>query len=427
MEETMVEVPLSTLESTFTVVPSIASITFYTGNTCELKLKQKTSQVVEANPFLRARLRCIGHGKVAAAYRDGDYGIFDEVGPEQAPGIWNDTNYSTLVQQCSPYVVSTGEGAVADGSPLFRVVVLKLPVPEEGPIESRFAVVVSMSHILGDGWTFYNLLNQLGAQASVVSLDRSVVDSSVATEAALGADEAALLGSDAVGASFRKNAAAPGCFSHLFWVDQAAVSHRKAQQLELNQLGGCIAGFVSTNDILTAAFLSASKSDLGCLAVNLRGRIPGVPERGAGNYEACLPLLPSDFDAAAIRRAVQGPERFCRLSAGGTVDVSESGTSDASSKTLNKEPLPPGEVLAKGKLSVVSNLAGFYNAGGLELHEAVFAGHLVLRPISAVAWQDSAFIFRSGDRLGMICAGRGVCRDKGLLFESALGEFLERC
>jgi len=416
----LVNVPLSNLESGFLVVPSIATVSFYDGAP-PTALPQRVRAILEANPFLRARLSPLGDdsGRVSAAYNEPATGkpldihpYYEEISttnPDLPPGLLRGASYSDIVEAAQPYIVGSGETQLGSGGPLFKVTLLRL-LAREGGVGGSFAIFVSLSHILGDGSTFYRIHNMLAPGSDIGFMDRSLVDISREASRALGDAEASFLESDAVARSFRLNVVKPA-HSHLAWVNQEAIRCRKDEE--------SVRGFelsLSTNDILASAFFEASGCDVGCMAMNLRGRLPGVDiSNAAGNYETTIPYVLPDFHPAAIRLSVRGPHVYQRPSA-------------ASSLASNARPgtLPASEVLAAGRLSVVSNLASFYDPGSMILgEECTLSLHLVLRPTNAVAWRDSLFVFRSNDRLGVVCAGRGVCRSAEALRSSAFGRYLE--
>jgi len=78
--------------------------------------------------------------------------------------------------------------------------------------------------------------------------------------------------------------------------------------------------FVSTNDVISSWFLRGW--DLGTMAVNFRGRVPGCGDADAGNFESFVTFTGPQFgdpDAGApakVRQALAGG-RFRRVSAPG--------------------------------------------------------------------------------------------------------------
>ena len=63
--------------------------------------------------------------------------------------------------------------------------------------------------------------------------------------------------------------------------------------------------FVSTNDILTSWFLKSDKLTFGIMAVNMRGRMTGITNTLAGNYEYSLHYFPQQYSTPlGIRKAL---------------------------------------------------------------------------------------------------------------------------
>jgi hypothetical protein len=425
---TLIDLPLTDLESGFLVVPSIATISFYDGAP-PAALPKRVREILEANPFLRARLSPLGDnsGRVSAAYLVPAAGESLDISPYYEniaaagglvpPGLRRDAPYSDMVAAAQRYIIGPGAAQLGNGGPLYKVTLLNF--------DGSFALLVSMSHILGDGSTFYRLHNMLAPDMAVGALDRSLIDISREASSVLGAAEASFLESDAVAQSFRLNVVQPAC-SHLAWVNQEAIQRRKEEEAAR----GCKFN-LSTNDILTSAFFEASGCDVGCMAMNLRGRLPGVNiEHSAGNYETTIPYMPPDFHPSAIRHSVRGPRRYQRPSA--TLSLADeqallsSICSGSRASTAHPGALPGSEVLTAGRLSVVSNLASFYSPESMRIgEECRLSLHLVLRPTNAVAWRDSLFVFRSTGRIGVVCAGRGVCSSVEALRSSPFGQYLE--
>ena len=59
---------------------------------------------------------------------------------------------------------------------------------------------------------------------------------------------------------------------------------------------------MSTNDVVSSAFLRATRADLALMAVNFRGRVPEVDESHAGNYENVIQYRPEDYESPPLVR-----------------------------------------------------------------------------------------------------------------------------
>ena len=96
---------------------------------------------------------------------------------------------------------------------------------------------------------------------------------------------------------------------HFFEIDTAAVQAANADSAAQGEVP-----FVSTNDVITAAFFGACSADLGMMAINSRGRLKGLQELNAGNYENgntacdCAPAKKLDsFIAVVPQRCTTSP------------------------------------------------------------------------------------------------------------------------
>merc|ERR1719285_1172864 len=85
-------------------------------------------------------------------------------------------------------------------------------------MRDTFALVVSMSHIIGDGHTFYRISDQLSTDSSIISLDASREGSNITrkVEEALGKAETGFLTSAKFGLSMVSGAICQILFGPLF-------------------------------------------------------------------------------------------------------------------------------------------------------------------------------------------------------------------
>ena len=199
-------------------------------------------------------------------------------------------------------------------------------VPDAKDPANSFALVFSMSHVVGDGHTYYSLLAMLGGTAPCRALNpmrkpevekriRELMGGRENSARGAGFNAAVLLGVAAAGFSRLRDAVLGPRGKHLrtriLKVDARRVEEEKRAVAQEGQG----VDFVSTNDVLTSWWSRAPRRGgrkvlLAVMAVNLRGRVEGCDNLDAGNYEEILNYRPGDFETPQlIRKSLQG---FCR-------------------------------------------------------------------------------------------------------------------
>lgn len=165
--------PLSRLERTllrFGEQP-VSTVTFFRGDLAAAAagFRERAAAVLRANPWLAGRIRR-GHLEWQPG-ADVDLDRFFRVAERGAVQLSRRTPYPQLSAKLRPYLADS-VGTVA--APLFRASLLPADAAEAGDEagDAGFALVVSLSHIAGDGYTYYRLLNMLtGAEKVVVAMD----------------------------------------------------------------------------------------------------------------------------------------------------------------------------------------------------------------------------------------------------------------
>jgi len=164
-----------------------------------------------------------------------------------------------------------------------------------------FALIVSLSHTVADGHTYYSLLSMLSSHGDIHSLNPKrdpSVDS--ALKRSLGTNEQKFFDEDPsvnIDASLLMRDLQPLAFM----VDADAVGKCKIG------MEGSATGFVSTNDILTSCSARLMPVKLLGMAVNMRKRVPQLCDDDAGNYERLLIYDTTDLTPATVRASLAGP------------------------------------------------------------------------------------------------------------------------
>ena len=285
---------------------AVTTITFFTGPAPVDAIRERVAAVVAANPWLSGRLV---RGKGEKRMRL----VFDPAGPVQddmlkvaSPGQHSvqGVSYAALqkVIKGSGLEVKGGVSAVNKDHVQMRVTVI--------PDGEQWALVVSISHCIADGFTYYQIYNMLSASAEIKSLS-AVRKESFSTDlpGAIGKTESTLF----LTLSFMLNCAGAMLFggkvkTRCRLVDPAKVEAAKAAAKED---GDC--AFVSTNDVLTAGWGQLTKAKLLEMAINFRNRLPGIGNADAGNYELVVFYQEEDCKRPGqIRNSLSTPGKYMR-------------------------------------------------------------------------------------------------------------------
>jgi len=361
----------------FLMMPAPATLTFYKGSVAEAKaaLKVQVTKLVEANPWLAGRQQKHGENKVklwvpkvpSAADILGD-GENDKVLPGDS---WMDMN-----GPLNPlFSAKRGIECLNKNEPLFRVVVIKLTAD---PSVEQFAVMVSMSHLLGDGHTYYSLYGSLntGTEPVVLNVNRQ-----------FGSDRK---GVEAVGINkVRWMMGKPQFYGGLLNVIFRGIPTYSAYELNMNWVeeqkkamkATASAGFVSSNDVLTSWFLQSGNYDAGTMVMNLRNRVEGLDDTHAGNYQILIHYWPEECSTASgVRKALLNPPHY------------KAGREDAPS-TWNS---------LQGNWALVSSWVSFYKEVRLPGAEQVL--HTPTAPPKLpVLCRECAFIFKPTPTTYAVC------------------------
>ena len=401
--------------------PSVSAVTFYAGDPESAAdwLGRRVAEIVRANPWLAGRLdRRAGDGRPALYYpSDGGGEAFERVGPGICP-LRRGTPYKDMERLARQYLVGKGAETVGRPELLFRVSL----IPDADAPASGWAMVVSLSHIIADGHTFYRIHGMLNESSQVVSLrvGRKPGAMEAAVETMGGEGEAgflhrpkpglllSLVASTAMGKAF-----GPKCAVAAFELDEdfvasaksaaeaaaaaaasAATAHREEDKAEDGGAGGgsvIRVSFVSTNDVITSTICSVSKAEVGTMDINFRGRLPSEGDRGladndAGNYEDKIVYRPRDFRTPAmIRRSISSNSSLRRAAVGPPTSL----------------PRTVGDFWKVGMITSVSNWSTF--ATGVSLEGTCGSRELVHLPLfdpSDVPARvfTGCFVFRAGSQ-----------------------------
>jgi hypothetical protein len=143
----------------------ITTVTFYDGNYehITLSLKNQIELIIQRNPWLMGRLLPMPDLKI----------IYDPIGVDRPPSYFTIYEPScVLLSDTTPYncyssilkhvMVLPNSELLGQNMPLWKVSL----IPNETEPTKKFAMVVSMSHLMGDAHTYYTIYNMLSVESS---------------------------------------------------------------------------------------------------------------------------------------------------------------------------------------------------------------------------------------------------------------------
>eukprot|EP00179_Madagascaria_erythrocladioides_P006237 CAMPEP_0198323404 /NCGR_PEP_ID=MMETSP1450-20131203/11656_1 /TAXON_ID=753684 ORGANISM="Madagascaria erythrocladiodes, Strain CCMP3234" /NCGR_SAMPLE_ID=MMETSP1450 /ASSEMBLY_ACC=CAM_ASM_001115 /LENGTH=398 /DNA_ID=CAMNT_0044027101 /DNA_START=133 /DNA_END=1329 /DNA_ORIENTATION=+ len=288
----------------FRYLECVGTLTTYQGRPPSDFLRQRVRDIVKLNPWLAGRL--VAKKKLVLTYSD-------QPGPDDriftvAEDACLDVgaSFEQANAAVSSYLVKRGNYCVGTDEPLFKVVLIP-NIP--GSPTQQFGIVVSMNHIIGDGHTYYRIFGMLSDREKPYPLNPERFPGLRAESAELLGAPASVFTIPSINIGLlrrmitRKN---HKCIVKFINMDEVK-RIKKEHQLD----GDPEVPFISTNDIISAWFLSEARADHGLMAINMRNRIPSVSDCDAGNYENMLSYAAGDqsYSPADVRRSLMQPGR----------------------------------------------------------------------------------------------------------------------
>lgn len=282
MEETKPDtfVDLLDHESMFNLLEaeSVHTATVYEGQPNISWMESRVLQIVELNPWLEGRLVKDKKGKVQVRVpgsipKESKRFVVTEA-------VKFDETELDILKYCKSFakhLVKKGNDCVNKDEPCFRVIIGVV-----SPI--RFVVIVTVSHTLFDGYSYYALYNMLSATATptAFNFERKIV---LARESqAKITDTPAFFESVGTICNFVGHVLTHGKLQLTAamvapaWIEgekrkfKESVTTAKVVDADDHRT----ATFVSTNDLISSAYFKECKCDVGMMAINFRGRFDGI-------------------------------------------------------------------------------------------------------------------------------------------------------
>ena len=277
------------------------------------KLRAAVKDVVAANPILSGKL-VSGEGGKGFAIAPAEHKNLDPATLNVVAGPSDFEPPADIVARCSycqdilgPLVPSLGSPMQQKkfGGPLFNVTLIELP-------GNRAAYSVSLSHIVGDGWTYYALIDQLDCLVNGRPLEPLVWDDLGISLRSIQFDSS-WSNRDKFLIMMIPSQILKVLYNMVFGKRQHShileVNGDSMAMLKESSRG--TAAFVSTNDIVTAAIYEVMRDDIAHLCCDLRNSKFqfGIPPRIGGNFVGAF-VQPRGLAAGSpdfIRKQVMHP------------------------------------------------------------------------------------------------------------------------
>lgn len=384
-------VPLLDLESSRLLKDEygISTVTFFKGNpeVATKIIRRRLMDVVNANPWLVGRImknkKCknlqLVHSPAPVNEEQ-----FERLFNTDALEISSEMEYQELCNALKGAIVKKGFDTINSSEPVCRIT---FAVDRDNP-QNGFAFIFSLSHIVADGFTYYQIFNSIFSSGPVISM-RTTRNQDASNK---GFDAAGKKENDFFhsipfilniikGMLFGKKAR---CYA--FYIDPEKIKNAKNKIIDKNITG---IQYLSTNDIISSSFAKVVGARFCIMLINFRNRIDGISDIDAGNYEGGLL-----FDDEVI----MNPEMIRKTFKNG-----------APFQTTIK-PLPGFWKGSSCRFCLTTNWATF--AGSFELKDCEQSVHLPLYD-PATFPADVAIIFKpKPDKLAVMYLAKTVSRAK---------------
>ena len=298
---------------------AIATITFFKGGDFKASvdaIRSQFLQVVTANPWLAGRLVTTKEGvrlRYPAKPSESDFDALFTANDDDTLNLSPKTPYpkmTTAMYASKKVIVQRGQDSLDKDIPV-ALLTLSRSRPESDLAagvgsNNSFALVWSLSHVVGDGRTYYDLFKMLQPRALVKSLTIKRIYS-------FSEDMRDLMGrktftdQETVGFgmlyTFSTMCMQPAKCAAFYLDDNRIESMKKEVKTAEPDVS-----FVSTNDIITSAFFKTCKTRLGWMGFDCRGRMDGIGNDLGGNYVSALTLDDGSFKTpGTIRKLLNSP------------------------------------------------------------------------------------------------------------------------
>lgn len=264
---------------------SVSTITIFKGPVPLTAIQNRVREILNANPWLAARLGRDSDDTVKFVLPTAtpsispffqSHLIGDISNASNVDGLIKEINSAPVSRNCANLFAQKGARCIDNDEPLFK---LRLCLGDDG----RFALIFSMSHVIGDGTTYYNVYRMFDLASPVVALNFQRKTQYLARTA-------------------RGTLLDPS--QRQVMLKRVNRDKLDAQKQEIN--AAIAPNWVSTHDVLTSWFFTATQSKSGVIAVNARPHRDYLSSNDVGNYVALAVCdTQGGVSAMDIRSAVE--------------------------------------------------------------------------------------------------------------------------
>jgi len=265
----------------------------------ETTLRDRLERIAHANPWVtghfvkRKKHNYICQSKNKEIDTTGMFQV------QHHPGVKSSMPVQDVAQACAPYVLQRKKDFK---QPFWKVIIV--------PGHDETLVLMSMSHAIADGHTFYAFYNMLMGSSDIKSYQvKRNLETVVQQEELFGKEETTVIRNplgfilSVIRGFFLANVVSPLCcrkdlqsVRRFERVDPNLVKQLK-QQADVGAVP-----FVSTNDVLCSWFFRNSQCPNSIMAFNLRGRLKNHTDDMAGCYGTVLYYRESDVQTPSLIR-----------------------------------------------------------------------------------------------------------------------------
>ncbi|QDZ19441.1 hypothetical protein HOP50_02g19560 [Chloropicon primus] len=298
---------------------TVTTVTFFAGDVRDAEdfLKPRMEAILQKNRWLAGAVG-IKRGKGVLTFPGEEAGhlelppdMFRVYDCDGEVSLHRGTDYAAFANCLSHRIVKAG--------PTNLVWTVTL-IPDAREPSTRFALVTSMAHAVGDGCTYYEIHNQLTGACAIRAIsplrdwgvyERMREACTTLAEVFTGAFFTGIAFRMLYGLVTRKKPTMRLVYVNEEWV--------KAQKARVTSATGG-REFISTNDAVTSWFFADMGAPMNLMAINFRGRIENCSNDNAGNYEDMVYYLSGDADEPLqIRRSLKGMRRTSDSQLGSTL------------------------------------------------------------------------------------------------------------
>jgi len=189
------------------------------------------------------------------------------------------------IHKFNQFMVKHRSGATNKDEQLFKVFVANFS-------SNSWSLFMTLSHVIGDGHTFYKIHNMIDNSEEITSLDTVRKEYLKEAQDKLGPTNKALIYTCLM-VHPTKSYKPIKLIINNNWIEQQKLQFQTENT------------FVSTNDIITSWFFKKCNCDIGIMSLNWRNRLKHLTDNDAGNYVGGIVFQKKDFaDPTLIRKSV---------------------------------------------------------------------------------------------------------------------------